>query len=387
MQQPQGFVDSRVPNHVCKLVKSLYDLKQAPRAWNAKFTGVLPSMGFNVSQSDTSLFVKTDSKDIIVLLLYVDDIILTGSNVTNVQDVITALSEIFDLKDMGRLTYFLGLHIQYKDNGDMFLSQTKYAQELIKRAGMENCRPAPTPSKPHTQLLLSAGHHLSDPSLYRSIVGALQYLTFTRPDIAHSVNVVCQYMTAPTDAHMFLVKRILRYLQGTLLCGLTYRSAPDIHISAYSDADWGSDINTRRSVTGYVVFLGSNPVSWQSKKQSSVSRSSTEAEYKALANCAADVCWIRSLMKDLHQFLPAPPDLHCDSISALSLSTNPVFHSRIKHLDIDYHFVRERVQKKDIVVHYISTDNQVADVLTKGLHSPVFVKHCINLSLGVPGCD
>ncbi|KAB2606067.1 hypothetical protein D8674_005784 [Pyrus ussuriensis x Pyrus communis] len=245
MQQPQGFVDSRVPNHVCKLVKSLYGLKQAPRAWNAKFTGVLPSMGFTVSQSDTSLFVKTDGEDIIVLLLYVDDIILTGSNVTKVQGVITALSEIFDLNDMGRLTYFLGLHIQYKSNGDMFLSQTKYAQELIKRAGMENCRPAPTPSKPHTQLLLSAGQPLSDPSLYRSIVGALQYLTFTRPDIAHSVNVVCQYMTAPTDAHMFLVKRILRYLQGTLLCGLTYRSAPDIHISAYSDADWGSDINTR----------------------------------------------------------------------------------------------------------------------------------------------
>ena len=365
----------------------MYGLKQAPRAWNAKFTGVLPSMGFTVSQSDTSLFVKTDGEDIVMLLLYVDDIILTGSNITKVQGVITALSEIFDLKDMGRLTYFLGLHIQYKDNGDMFLSQTKYAQELIKRAGMENCRPAPTPSKPHTQLLLSAGHPLSDPSLYRSIVGALQYLTFTRPDIAHSVNVVCQYMTAPIDAHMFLVKRILRYLQGTLLCGLTYRSAPDIHISAYSDADWASDINTRRSVTGYVVFLGFNPVSWQSKKQSSVSRSSTEAEYKALANCAADVCWIRSLMKDLHQFLPAPPDLHCDSISALSLSTNPIFHSRIKHLDIDYHFVRERVQKKDIVVHYISIDNQVADVLTKGLHSPVFVKHCSNLSLGVPGCD
>ena len=338
-------------------------------------------------ESDTSLFIKTDDKDIIILLLYVDDIILTGSNTTKVQDVIAALSEIFDLKDMGRLTYFLGLHIQYKSNGDVFLSQTKYAKDLIKRAGMESCKPAPTPSKPHTQLLLSEGQPLTDPSAYRSIVGALQYLTFTRPDIAHSVNVVCQYMTNPTDAHMFLVKRILRYLQGTLQCGITYHSDPHIHISAYSDADWASDINTRRSVTGYVVFLGSNPISWQSKKQSSVSRSSTEAEYKALANCAADVCWIRSLMKDLNQFLHAPPELYCDNISALSLSTNHVFHSRIKHLDVDYHFVRERVQKKDIVVHYVSTDDQVADILTKGLHSPVFLKHCINLSLGSLGCD
>ncbi|CAN6677860.1 unnamed protein product [Malus baccata var. baccata] len=307
MKQPQGFVDSRAPNHVCKLVKSLYGLKQAPRAWNAKFT---------------------------------DDIILTGSNVTKVQNVITALSEIFDLKDMGRLTYFLGLHIQYKSNGDVFISQTKYAKELLKRAGMENCRPAPTPAKPHTQLLVSKGEPLPDPSVYRSIVGALQYLTFTRSDIAHSVHVVCQYMTCPTDAHMFLVKRILRYLQGTLHYGLTYHFDADIHISAYSDADWASNINTRRSVTGYVVFLGSNPISWQSKKQSSVSRNSTEAEYKALANCTADVCWIRTLMRDLNQFLHAPPDVHGDNISALSLSTNQVFHSRIKHLDTDYHFIR-----------------------------------------------
>ncbi|XP_068319709.1 uncharacterized mitochondrial protein AtMg00810-like [Pyrus communis] len=177
---------------------------------------------------------------------------------------------------------------------------------------MENCRPAPTPSKPHTQLLISEGQPLPEPSFYRSIVRAFQYLTFTRPDIAHSVNVVCQCMKNPTDANMFFVKMILRYLQGTLKCGITYHLGVDIHISAYSDVDWASDINTRRLVTGYVVFLGSNPISWQSKKQSS---------------------------------------------------------------------------KKDIVVHYISTDNRVADILTKGLHSPVFVKHCINLSLVVPSCD
>ncbi|KAB2628557.1 hypothetical protein D8674_033352 [Pyrus ussuriensis x Pyrus communis] len=318
----------------------------APRAWNSKFISVLPSLGFTVSQSDTSLFIKADDKDIIILLLYVDDIIMTGFNVSKVQDVITALSEIFDLKDMGKLTYFLGLHIQYKSNDDVFISQSKYAKKLIKRAGMENCRPAPTPSKPHTQ----------------SIVGALQYLTFTRPDIAHSVNVICQYMTNPTDAHMSLVKRILRYLQGTLQCGITYSSNADIYISAYSDADWVSNTNTRRSITTYVVFLGSNPISWQLKKQSSVSRSSTEAEFKALANCAADMCWIRSLMKDLNQFLPAAPNLYCDNLSALALSTNPV-------------------AKEDVVVHYVSTDNQVADVLTKGLHSPVFIKHYISLNL------
>lgn len=193
-------------------------------------------------------------------------------------------------------------------------------------------------------------------------------------------------MNNPTDAHLFLVKRILKYLQGTIGCGLTYTFS-DTQIHAYSDADWATDINTRRSITDYVVFLGNNPISWQSKKQTSVSKSSIESEYKALANCTASVCWIRLILKDIHEFLSIPPSLHCDSLSALALSSNPVFHSRIKHMDIDYHFVREWVQKKDVIVHYISIDEQVADILTKRLHSPMFIKHCYNLKLGYPSWD
>lgn len=167
---------------------------------------------------------------------------------------------------MRRLTYFLGLHIQYKSDGSLFINQSKYARELIDKAKMSSCKPALTPSKPHTQLLVTEGTHMEDPTLYRSIVGALQYLTFTRPDTSHAVNVVCQYMTQPTTAHFFLVKRILRYLQGTLDCGITYIPSQDINISAFSDADWAADINTRRSISGYVVYVGSNPISWQSKK-------------------------------------------------------------------------------------------------------------------------
>lgn len=221
MKQPQGFIDAKSPNYVCKLVKSLYGLKQAPMAWNSKFTSVLPSLGFKVSQSDTSLFFKHDETDIIILLLYVDDIILTGSNSSKIQMVITQLAELFDLKDMGKLTYFLGLQIKYKSDGSLFVNQSKYAKELINKAGMSSCKPTPTPSKPYTQLLVSEGIPMKDPTLYRSLVEALQYLTFRRPDIAHSVNVVCQYMNQPTDAHFFLVKRILRYLQGTRECGIT----------------------------------------------------------------------------------------------------------------------------------------------------------------------
>ncbi|CAN6698272.1 unnamed protein product [Malus baccata var. baccata] len=268
-------------------------------------------MGFKMSQSDTSLFVKHDGSDVLVLLLYVDDIILTGSNASKVHTVIRELGEVFELKDMGQLSYFLGLQLTYKDNGDIFLSQSKYARDLIH--------------KPNTQLLASEGTPLADPTTYRSLVGALQYLTFTRPDLSYSVNVACQYMNSPTEVHFAL-----------------------------------------------------------SKKQSSVSRSSTEAEYKALAHCAADIAWIRLLLKDLQQPLLVPPLLHCDNLSALALCANPVFHTRIKHLDTDFHFVREKVQKKDLMVQYVPTNDQTADVFTKGLHGPSFYKHCCNLSLGHP---
>ncbi|KAM1248887.1 hypothetical protein ACFX2G_032309 [Malus domestica] len=170
---------------------------------------------------------------------------------------------------------------------------------------------------------------------------------------------------------------------ATINYGLHYIKSKYFDITAFSDSDWAAYINTRRSITGFVVYLGENPISWQLKKQSTVSRSSTEAEYKALPHFAADIFWIRSVFKDIHQYISAPPSFYCDNLSALALSSNPVFHSKIKHLDTDYHFVCEKVQKGDLTVHYIPTDDQVADVFTKGLHSPIFLKHCRRLGLGV----
>ncbi|XP_048436096.1 uncharacterized mitochondrial protein AtMg00810-like [Pyrus x bretschneideri] len=298
MKQPQGFQDSEHPNYVCKLVKSLYGLKQAPRAWNSKFTTYLPTLGFVVLDSDTSLFVKTQGADVVILLLYVDDIIITGSSSFLVQQVIDALGEVFEMKDMGQLTFFLGLQITYQANGDLFISQSKYIQDLLKKAGLESCKPCSTPCKPHTQLLKDEGTPLPAPTMFRSLVGALQYLTFTRPDIAYAVNYACQFMATPTDVDFSLVKRILRYLQGTAACGLTYSASSQLHLTAFSDADWASDINTRRSTTGYVVFLGLNPISWQSKKQGGYLEV-PEAKYKALANAAADMAWVRLILKDL----------------------------------------------------------------------------------------
>ncbi|VVA38603.1 PREDICTED: ribonuclease H domain-containing, partial [Prunus dulcis] len=186
------------------------------------------------------------------------------------QSVIDDLGQVFDMKDIGQLTYFLGLEVSYQSNGDLFVNQAKYARDLLKRAGMETCKPSITPCKPHCHVLTTDGTLLPDPTMFRSLVGALQYLTFTRPDLAYAVNTVCQFMTAPTDIHMTLVKRILRYVQGTLSYGLTFTSGSSVLVG-YSDADWAGDPNTRRSTTGYVVFLGQNPISWSSHKQSSVS--------------------------------------------------------------------------------------------------------------------
>ncbi|CAL2235116.1 unnamed protein product [Prunus armeniaca] len=279
--------------------------EEAPRAWNAKFTGYLPTLGFKSSHSDPSLFVQHTGNDIIILLLYVDDIIITGSSDQLIQRVVTDLSEI-----------------SYNSSGDIFVSQTKYSKDLLHKAGMSSCRACATPCKPHTQVLQTDGEPLADPTMFRSLVGALQYLTFTRPDLAYAVNHVCQYMNNPTEVHYFLVKRILRYVQGTLEYGIIFTKGP-WQLNAYSDADWAGDINTRRSTTGSVVFLGSNPISWQSKKQGSVSRSSTEAEYRALANTAADLSWIRQVLLDLKMFLPNAPLMYCDNLSALAFKLKP----------------------------------------------------------------
>ncbi|KAI5344250.1 hypothetical protein L3X38_012127 [Prunus dulcis] len=342
--------------------------------------GYLPTLGFKSSHSDPSQFVQHTGNDIIILLLYVDDIIITGSSDQLIQRVVTDLNEVFEMKDMGQLTFFLGLQISYNSSGDIFVSQTKYAKDLLHKADMSSCRACATPCKPHTQVLQTDGEPLADPTMFRSLVGALQYLTFTRPDLACAVNHVCQYMNNPTEVHYFLVKRILRYVQGTLEYGISFTKGP-WQLNAYSDANWAGDINTRRSTTGCVVFLGCNPISWQSKKQGSVSRSSTEAECKALANTTADLSWIRQVLLDLKMFLPDAPIMYCDNLSALALSSNPIYHSRIKHLDIDFHFVREKVQRNDLIVQYIPTEEQIADVFTKGLHSPIFLQHCLHLRL------
>ncbi|KAM1246265.1 hypothetical protein ACFX2J_042353 [Malus domestica] len=380
MTQPPGFQSAVYPSqYVCKLNKSLYGLKQAPRAWNEKFTSFLPGLGFKSSFADPSLFVKHNAAGTVVLLLYVDDIILTGSSSILIDDVIVELTKEFEMKDLGQLNYFLGLQVTYHSGG-LFVSQSKYIKDLLNKVDLQDSKPCPTPCLPYHRLLKDDGDPYHSPEHYRSIVGALQYVTFTRPDIAFSVNQCCQFMHSPMTSHVVAVKRILRYLSGTLDYGLSFKPGK-LHLQAYSDADWAGDPNDRRSTSGHIVYFGSSPISWASKKQHTVSRSSTEAEYRALAIATAELAWIRQLLCDLHVSVFTAPVIYCDNISAIALSSNPVFHSRVKHIEIDYHFVRERVIRGDLNVCHVSSKEQFADILTKGLAAPLFQSHCSNLML------
>jgi histone deacetylase 1/2 len=248
---------------------------------------------------------------------------------------------------------------------------------------MSKCKSITTPLSSVEKLSISEGKPLGseDVSRYRSLVGALQYLTLTRPDISFSVNKVCQFLHAPTTSHYSAVKRILRYVQGTLSLGLKLGRSKSTMISAFSDADWAGCPDDRKSTGGFAVFFGSNLISWCAKKQATISRSSTEAEYKSLANATAEVMWIQKLLDELGIQHPRAAQLWCDNIGATYLSANPVFHARTKHIEIDFHFVRERVAQKLLDICWIHTEDQIADGFTKPVVAAKINKFRSNLNL------
>ena len=386
MRQPPGYVNPQLPRHVCKLDKSLYGLKQSPRAWYSRLSTKLQELEFVPSKADTSLFIYNKGGVHIYMLIYVDDIIIASSSPRAVPELVRNLQQEFAIKDLGDLHYFLGVEVKRKRDGAVLL-QTKYANDLLARVGMTDCKPVTTPMSNTEKLSRGEGTELSaaDATRYRSVVGALQYLTLTRPDIAFAVNKVCQFLQTPTDQHWSAVKRILRYVKNTSGVGLHIPRSASTHISAFSDADWAGSVDDRRSTSGFLVFLGSNLVTWSSRKQQTVSRSSTEAEYKALANATAEIIWLQSLLGELGVYQSRAPTLWCDNLGATYLAANPVFHARTKHIEVDFHFVRERVARKTLEIRFISTQDQLADGLTKPVGVQQLRTLCHNLNLS--GCD
>lgn len=372
MEQPPGFEDPLYPHYVCKLDKSLYGLKQAPRAWYDKLRSYLVTMGFQRSSSDFSLFFRHKEDALTLILVYVDDILVTGDSKSQVEVVIKLLHEQFALKDLGPVNYFLGIDVHQTDD-QYCLNQSQYILELLERTNMADCNACSTPMSSTTKLSKSGGLPLENPTTYRSTIGALQYLTLTRPDIAYSVNKLSQFLHTPTDLHWAACKHLLRYLKGTHHFSLCFTSTSSSQFSGFADADLASSLDDRRSTGGHCIFLGSNLLVWSAKKQEVVSRSSAEFEYRSLANAATDIVWLQSLCKELSISVNPTSLLWCDNKSAIALASNPVFHARTKHIEIDVHFVREKVLAKVLQVGHVPSADQIADIFTKPLGEARFL--------------
>lgn len=372
LTQPPGFIDGDKPTHVCRLKKPIYGLKQAPRAWYLSLKQHLLDICFQNSLSDTSLFTCNYGSHQTYILVYVDDIVVTGSDTRHIASVLQSLAHRFSIKDPIDLHYFLGIEVTRSPQG-LHLMQRRYILDLITRTNMVDSKPVSTPMQTTPKLTLHDSPTVSDPSQYRSVVGSLQYLAFMRPDISFAVNRLSQFMHKPTENHWQAAKRVLRYLAGTPSNGVYMKVGSPLTLHAYIDANWAGDSDDYVSTNAYVIYLGSTPVSWSAKKHNGFARSSTEAKYRAVANTASELRWICSLLQELGIKIPVAPVIYCDNIGAAYLCANSVFHSRMKHIAIDYHLIRNMIQLGMVRVSHISTRDQLADAFTKPLSRQQFL--------------
>ncbi|CAL9009693.1 unnamed protein product [Prunus brigantina] len=353
-------------NLVCRLNESLYGLKQASRNWFSKFSTAIQNAGFRQSKADYSLFTKVKGTSFVGVLIYVDDILVTGNDAQEIQLLKDSLLRQFRIKDLGNLKYFLGIEVSRSRKG-IFMSQRKYALDILQDAGLLGARPETFPMEQNLKLSPTEGDLLNDPTRYRRLVGKLIYLTVTRPDLVYSVQTLSQFMHQPRKPHLDAALRILRFVKGTPGQGLLFPSSSNLKLKAFCDSDWAGCPTTRRSVTGYCIFLGDSLVSWKSKKQTNVSRSSAEAEYRAMATTCLELTWLRYILQDLQVSQDEPAPLHCDNQAALYIAANPVFHERTKHIEIDCHIVREKLLAGIISTSHVPSRAQLADIFTKAL--------------------
>jgi hypothetical protein len=311
------------------------------------------------------LFTKIEGKNITLVLVYVDDLIITGNNLEEIRKIKSQLKEKFDIKDLGYLKYFLGIEVAFSRKG-LFISQRKYTLDLLKETGKLGCKPASTPIDTKHKLNTEDGEPLEDIPQFQRLVGKLIYLTVTRPDISFSVSQISRFMHLPRTPHLEAVNRILRYLKGNPGKGIKMKNNNSNELCGYSDADWAGSFD-RKSTTGFCTFVGGNLVTWKSKKQNVVARSSAEAEYRAMASTASELIWIKQLLRDTGIGCDQPIKMYCDNNSARHIASNPVFHERTKHIEVDCHYVREKVQAKEITTPFVRSKEQLADVFTKGL--------------------
>jgi hypothetical protein len=379
IEQSQGFeVDDR-KTHVCSLKKALYGLKQAPKAWYGRIDSFLTSLGFTKSKADPNLYFKVMNDEPVILLLYVDDLFLTGEEKL-ITDCKKKLASEFEMKDLGPMHYFLGLEVCQRPK-KIFLNQGEYAIEILKRFDMLECEAMNTPMETNLKLMVDTSSELVDATLYKQIIGSLMYLTNTRPNICFAVNILSQYLLEPRRVDLVATKHVMRYLKGTLDYGLYYTGDHDLRLYGYTDSDWAGSASDRKNTSGCCFSLGSTMTSWKSRKQSNIALSTTKVEYIAACSASCEAIWLQKLLTGLFDLEMEATVILCDNQSYIKMMENPVFHDKSKHIEIQYHYIRDMVQRGAVKLQYVGTNEQVADLLTKPL-SPVKFE-CFQDKIGV----
>ncbi|KAE8666201.1 Retrovirus-related Pol polyprotein from transposon TNT 1-94 [Hibiscus syriacus] len=371
MRQPEGFIKADKKNLVCRLKKSLYGLKQAPRQWYKKFDNFMGSNGFTICQADHYCYIKRFDNSFIILLLYVDDMLVAGSNMHEIINLKQKLSKQFAMKDLGTAKQILGMRIKRDTkSGTLMLSQAEYINKVLSRFNMQDAKLVSTPLGVHFRLSKEQSPkkeeelaHMVKVS-YASTIGSLMYaMVCTRPDIAHAVGAVSRYMNNPGKVHWEAVKWILRYLRGTKNKALCFKSG-DTKLTGYVDADLAENVDIRRYTTRYVYTLGGTAVSWVSQLQKIFALSTTEAEYVAVTEASKEMVWLQSFLEELGK-KQENNVLYCDSQSVIHLAKNPYFHSRTKHIQLRYHFIRSLLEDEILKLEKISGAQNPTDMLTK----------------------
>ncbi|KAM0050765.1 putative RNA-directed DNA polymerase [Helianthus debilis subsp. tardiflorus] len=343
----------------------------------------MKNYGFMQSNSDHTLFLKRRGNFITCLIIYVDDMIITGDDKEEISKLKKNLFEEFEMKDLGRLKYFLGIEVLRSKHG-IFMCQKKYVLDLLADTGMIDCKPAETPMIANQKLYMEEKADLTNKERYQRIVGKLIYLSHTRPDIAYAVGVVSQFMHQPQKAHMEAVLRIIRYLKGKAGHGVLFKSNGHLETQLYTDANWAGDKGDRRSTSGYFTLVGGNLVTWRSKKQKVVALSSAEAEFRGIARGLTEVLWVRRLLTEIGYPPQETSKIWSDNKAAIQISENPVQHDRTKHIEVDRHFIKEKLEAEIITLPFVRSEDQFADILTKAVNERILHECLSKLNFGNP---
>jgi hypothetical protein len=306
----------------------------------------------------------------LIAQIYVDDIIFGSTVNSHAHEFSEEMQQEFETSMIDELTYFLGFQVQQSIQG-MFVSQSKYAKDLVKRFGLDGKSHACTPTRTSVKLHVDVAGKPVDQSLYRSMIGCLLYLTASQPDISFSVGVCAHFQANPKESHLTTVKRILRYVNGTVNFGICFSQNTNLELVGYSDADWARNMDDRKSTSCECFYMGTNLVAWMSKKQNSISLSTVEAEYIVVGSCCTQLIWIKQLLTD-YGFAQRKMIVYCDNTSAINISKNSVQHSHTKHIDILHHFIRDLVETQVLSLEFMPTKHQLADLFTKPLDGSRF---------------